>query len=236
MFEQLREVPGLTLVPSGGRGGTTSLFTRGGESDHNLILIDGVKVNRAGGAFNFNDLTTLGVGRIEVVRGPQSALYGSDAMSSVIQLLTPRGQGPPRASLGFRAGNPDTFEERAGRLGRNEPVWLQPLPSDGSIVRGSCRSIMISAIPPLRRASTLTPTTPCNSPRTVRYIDSRFHFPTSSGDRIDRRDNKLDPRAYTDNRRPDPWPARGLPARGLVATQSATRAVIRLANLSRPAG
>ena len=52
------------------------------------------------------------MGRIEVVRGPQSALYGSDAMSSVIQLLTPRGQGPARATLGFRAGNPDTFEER----------------------------------------------------------------------------------------------------------------------------
>ena len=117
VFEQLREVPGMTFVSSGGRGGATSLFTRGGESDHNLILIDGVKVNRAGGAFNFNDLTTLGVGRIEVVRGPQSALYGSDAMSSVIQLLTPRGQGPAGATLSFRAGNPDTFEERAGVSG-----------------------------------------------------------------------------------------------------------------------
>ena len=98
LFEQLREVPGFTFVQTGSRGATTSLFPRGGEADHNLILIDGVKVNRAGGSFKFNDVTTLGVGRIEVVRGPQSALYGSDAMSSVIQLLTPRGQGPARAT------------------------------------------------------------------------------------------------------------------------------------------
>ena len=200
VFEQLREVPGLTLAPSGGRGGTTSLFTRGGESDHNLILIDGVKVNRAGGAFNFNDLTTLGVGRIEVVRGPQSALYGSDAMSSVIQLLTPRGQGPARASLGFRAGNPDTFEERAGvsggtslygynlAIGRVDSEGVLPINNDFS-------NTTIATRFDLDPHDTLQLTT------TVRYIDSRFHFPTSSGDRIDRRDNKLDPRAYTDNRR-----------------------------------
>ena len=71
-----------------------------------MILIDGVKVNRAGGSFKFGDMTTLGIGRIEVVRGPQSALYGSDAMSTVIQLLTPRGQGSARATLSFSCGQP----------------------------------------------------------------------------------------------------------------------------------
>ena len=94
LFDQLREVPGFSFSQTGSRGARTSLFTRGGESDHNMILVDGVKVNRAGGSFKFGDMATLGIGRIEVVRGPQSALYGSDAMSTVIQLLTPRGQGP----------------------------------------------------------------------------------------------------------------------------------------------
>ena len=65
-------------------------------------------------------MTTLGIGRIEVVRGPQSALYGSDAMSTVIQLLTPRGQGPARGTLSFRTGNPDTFEERLSISGGTE--------------------------------------------------------------------------------------------------------------------
>ncbi len=200
VFEQLREVPGLTLVPSGGRGGTTSLFTRGGESDHNLILIDGVKVNRAGGAFNFNDLTTLGVGRIEVVRGPQSALYGSDAMSSVIQLLTPRGQGPARATLGFRMGNPDTFEERAGVSGGTSlygyNLAIGRVDSEGLLsINNDFSNTTLAARFDLDPHDTLQLMT------TVRYIDSRFHFPTSSGDRIDRRDNMLDPRAYTDNRR-----------------------------------
>ena len=200
VFEQLREVPGMTFVPSGGRGGATSLFTRGGESDHNLILIDGVKVNQAGGAFNFNDLTTLGVGRIEVVRGPQSALYGSDAMSSVIQLLTPRGQGPARATLGFRAGNPDTFEERAGvsggtrRYGYN--LAIGRVDSEGLLaINNDFSNTTLAARFDLDPHDALQLTT------TVRYIDSRFHFPTNSGDLIDRRNNELDPRAYTDSRR-----------------------------------
>ena len=200
VFEQLREVPGMTFVPSGGRGGATSLFTRGGESDHNLILIDGVKVNQAGGAFNFNDLTTLGVGRIEVVRGPQSALYGSDAMSSVIQLLTLRGQGPARATLGFRAGNPDTFEERAGvsggtrRYGYN--LAIGRVDSEGLLaINNDFSNTTLAARFDLDPHDALQLTT------TVRYIDSRFHFPTNSGDLIDRRNNELDPRAYTDSRR-----------------------------------
>ena len=200
VFEQLREVPGMTFVSSGGRGGAASLFTRGGESDHNLILIDGVKVNQAGGAFNFNDLTTLGVGRIEVVRGPQSALYGSDAMSSVIQLLTPRGQGPARVALGFRMGNPDTFEERAGVSGGTNlygyNLAIGRVDSEGLLsINNDFSSTTLAARFDLDPHDTLQLMT------TVRYIDSRFHFPTHSGDRIDRRDNMLDPRAYTDSRR-----------------------------------
>jgi vitamin B12 transporter len=86
--ESLRGVPGLLVAQTGGRGGLTSIFARGGESDYNKVLIDGVPVNAAGGLFDFASLTTENIERVEVVRGPQSALFGSDAMTSVIQLIT----------------------------------------------------------------------------------------------------------------------------------------------------
>lgn len=200
LFEQLREVPGFTLVQSGSRGGVTSLFTRGGESDHNLILVDGVKVNRGGGYFDFGDVSTLGVGRVEVVRGPQSALYGSDAMSSVIQLLTPRGQGPPRATLGFRAGNPGTFEERVGVSGGTAlygyNLAVGRIDSEGIVpINNDYGSTTVASRFDLDLGDDLHLMT------TVRYIDSRFRFPTSSGDLIDGPNGNLDPRAYTENRR-----------------------------------
>lgn len=89
--ESLRSVPGLIVAQTGGRGGFTSVFVRGGESDYNKVLIDGVPVNAPGGAFDFSALTTENLSRIEVTRGPASSLFGSDAMTSVIQLFTKRG-------------------------------------------------------------------------------------------------------------------------------------------------
>ena len=93
MLQILRNVPGLTVIQSGSRGGTTTISTRGGNINMNQVLIDGMKVNAGGGAFDFANLTTVGIGRAEVVRGPQSALYGADAMTSVLQFFTPRGEG-----------------------------------------------------------------------------------------------------------------------------------------------
>ena len=89
--ESLRSTPSLSVVQTGGRGGLTSIFVRGGESDYNKVLIDGVPVNAAGGSFDFGFLTPENVDRIEVVRGPGSSLFGSDAMTSVVQLVTRRG-------------------------------------------------------------------------------------------------------------------------------------------------
>ena len=89
--EALRSVPGLAVVQTGGRGGLTSIFTRGGESDYNKVLIDGVPVNRAGGGFDFAFLTPENLERIEIARGPQTVPFGSDAMTSAIQLITRRG-------------------------------------------------------------------------------------------------------------------------------------------------
>jgi vitamin B12 transporter len=70
VFQLLRTVPGLSVTQSGGRGGDTTVFSRGGERDFNLVLIGGVPVNNAGGDYDFSDLTTDNIERIEIIRGP----------------------------------------------------------------------------------------------------------------------------------------------------------------------
>jgi len=85
-------VPGADVVQSGGRGGTTSLFVRGASSDFNKILIDGVPANDIGGDFDFADIATTGIDRVEVLRGSNSVLYGSDAMTGVVSITTRRGR------------------------------------------------------------------------------------------------------------------------------------------------
>ncbi len=109
-IELLREVPSFNLARSGSRGGVSSVFVRGGEADHNLILIDGVQVNRGGGAFDLSNLSTDGIERVEVLRGPASALYGSDAMASVVQLVSKRGEGPMTGSARAAFGSDKTYE------------------------------------------------------------------------------------------------------------------------------
>jgi len=93
--DALRVVPGLAVARSGGRGALTSVFPRGGASNYTLVLVDGVRTNSFGGAYDFAHLTTAAVDRVEIIRGPQSALYGAEAIGSVVQVITRRG-GPPR--------------------------------------------------------------------------------------------------------------------------------------------
>ncbi len=112
--EPLRLIPGVNVLQSGGRGGVTTLFVRGGESDYNKVLIDGVPVNAAGGLYDFSSLTPENLDRVEVVRGSRSALFGSDAMTSVVQLITRRGTTEiPELELSGEGGNFDFHRETA---------------------------------------------------------------------------------------------------------------------------
>jgi vitamin B12 transporter len=104
LADALRDVAGLHVVRGGSFGATTSVFLRGGESDYTLVLVDGVQVNQAGGGFDFAGLTTDNVERVEIVRGPASALYGSDAVAGVIHVITRVGRGAPTASLSYEGG------------------------------------------------------------------------------------------------------------------------------------
>lgn len=116
----LQSSPGVMVARTGGLGNVTSVFVRGGESNYNKILLDGIPLNEPGGTFEFSNLAEEDIDRIEVVRGPQSALFGSDAMASTIQFFSHRGNLEnvrPRVSLGFEAGKFQTLRGRAGLSG-----------------------------------------------------------------------------------------------------------------------
>ncbi|MCE2515077.1 MAG: TonB-dependent receptor [Acidobacteria bacterium] len=107
LADVLRHVPGFSLEATGRDGSLTSLYSRGGESDYNHVLIDGVRVNGTGGDYDFGRVSAAEIERVEVVRGAQSALYGSDAIGSVIQIFTKRGveDGGPRLSGSVEGGS-----------------------------------------------------------------------------------------------------------------------------------
>jgi outer membrane cobalamin receptor len=132
--DALRGVPGLTVARNGGRGSVTSLFPRGGDSDFTLVLVDGIKANAFGGGYDFSALTTADVERIEVVRGPQSALFGADAMGGVVQVVT-RSGGRPRGTASVETGSLDTWRLNAGTAGSHGSLgWggsVERVRSDG---------------------------------------------------------------------------------------------------------
>src|SRR5438874_891257 len=110
--DALREPPGLSVVQTGTAGQLTSVFIRGLRSEHTQILLDGIPINQGlQGAFNFVDLTTDDIDRIEVVRGPQSTIYGPRALAGVIQIVTKEGTGTPHVMLAGEGGSYDTFRE-----------------------------------------------------------------------------------------------------------------------------
>ncbi|PYL07937.1 MAG: hypothetical protein DME33_08855 [Verrucomicrobia bacterium] len=119
--DALREVPGLSVVQTGTAGQLTSVFTRGLRSEHTQVLLDGIPINQGlQGAFNFADFTTDDIDRIEVVRGPQSTIYGPRALAGVIQIFTKQGTGTPSATVAAEGGSYDTFREWAESDGKIE--------------------------------------------------------------------------------------------------------------------
>ena len=119
--DALREVPGLSVVQTGTAGQLTSVFTRGLRSEHTQVLLDGVPINQGlQGAFDFANLTTDNIGRIEIVRGPQSTLYGPRALAGVIHLFTKEGEGTPGITLSSEGGSYDTFREALESNGKIE--------------------------------------------------------------------------------------------------------------------
>jgi vitamin B12 transporter len=114
--QALRKVPGLDLVQTGGPGGNVAAFLRGANSEHTLVMLDGIELNNPASpnrTYNLANLTLENVERIEVIRGPQSMLYGSDAMGGVINIITKRAEKGSRVSVRSEAGAYQTFNQLA---------------------------------------------------------------------------------------------------------------------------
>src|SRR3989440_4824751 len=115
----LRPVPGLNIVQTGGPGGKTSVFMRGSNSNHTKVIIDGVDANDPSqdGVFDFGQVLTSDIAQVEVLRGPQSSLYGSDAIGGVVNIVTKTGEGPPQFTGRVEGGSFDTFNQSASVRG-----------------------------------------------------------------------------------------------------------------------
>lgn len=141
LVHSLRLMPGTFLIQTGQRGAETSLFVRGGDSDDNMVLLDGVDIGDLGNQFDFGPFATTGVESVEVYRGPDSNLYGAGAMTSVVSMNTPRGTTSfPSLLFQGSGGNFNTSQQRlelAGARGKLDYLgaysWLQTsnaLPND----------------------------------------------------------------------------------------------------------
>ena len=117
VLDALDDVPGVELIKSGGPGQISSAFIRGGNAEHTLVMMDGIPLNDPlSTTREYDDLDQLSVDnvkQIEVVRGPESPFYGSNAMGGVVNILTQDGQGPPQGSFLFEGGAYNTFHETA---------------------------------------------------------------------------------------------------------------------------
>jgi vitamin B12 transporter len=120
--DALRSVPGVAVSRSGPIGNQTDVRIRGAESNQTLVLVDGIEVNDPafGSSVDFAHLLTMEVERIEVLRGPQSALYGSDAIGGVVNIVTKKGAGDPKVTASLEAGNRGTVAGNAAIGGGNE--------------------------------------------------------------------------------------------------------------------
>lgn len=125
VVDLLRAVPGLDTYESGGAGGVSVVSLRGATPGRTLILIDGVRINdptAPSGEFDFGVMSVTDLERIEVLRGPQSALYGSDAMGGVVNIITKKGAGKPRVSVSLEGGSYGTLNSRTSVSGGTETL------------------------------------------------------------------------------------------------------------------
>jgi vitamin B12 transporter len=186
IVDALREVPGVAIAQTGSFGGTTSLFLRGGQSSYTKVLLDGVPVNQSGGAFDFATLTTDNVDRIEVLRGPGSVVWGSDAVTGVINVITRVGGGKAsRASVAVRAGTYGSMDADATVFGQatsaSYSLGLARHQTDGIYdFNNRYESTVLSG------RTAFFPDAKTDGAVSVRYTDYAAHYPTDgSGIAVD---------------------------------------------------
>lgn len=187
--EVLRDVGGLSVAQNGGPGKNASVFLRGAESAYTLFLIDGVEVNdpmSPGRSYTPAHLTVDQVERIEVLYGSQSTLYGSDAIAGVVNIITKKGEGPPKIDASIEGGALGTFRSRAGLSGGTVDYRYA---MDGSFL--NTKGISANALGNMEedgyRNTTLggrfgaTPSAGASVDLTVRYTDGRADIDNGTG-------------------------------------------------------
>ncbi len=122
--DALRSLPGVSVNRTGGFGGLTQVRIRGAEANHTLVLVDGIVANdTTTGSFDFSDLSADNIERIEIIRGPQSGLYGSNALGGVVNIITKGGKGPLEVTARAEAGAFRTFDYALRASGGNDKAW-----------------------------------------------------------------------------------------------------------------
>jgi vitamin B12 transporter len=190
--ELLRLVPGAVMARSGGPGAQSSLFLRGGENDYVRVLIDGVPVNDPGGALDFAWLSIDDVERIEVVRGPASVLYGTDAVTGVVQLFTRRAAhtaAEGEVAMGRYGHRLVRGNASTGTAAFNLTLGGATEQSDGLLPFNSQYSRDVASA----SLRAMTPATRLDF--SVRGVNDEFHFPTDGAGGVS------DSNAFRDNRR-----------------------------------
>jgi outer membrane cobalamin receptor len=143
-LEVVREIPGIEVSQAGRRGGVTGVYIRGGESKYNAVMVDGISMNEFGGSFDMASLPADGIDRVEVTRGPQSALYGSNTLTGVINIVSRKGEGPPQFTALAEGGSYATRRFATGGSGSRKGFsWsynLSRLDSDGVVENDNYRN------------------------------------------------------------------------------------------------
>ena len=181
--DALRDVPGADVVETGPFGGATSLFMRGGESDFVRVLVDGVPLNAPGGGVDLATLNTADVERIEIVRGPASVLYGSDAVTGVVQVFTRSAARGLRWDATAQGGSFGArgWSARAARGGDRAGLSLgwSHFADDGiyAFNNGYRNDVLTGAL-------TLLPDARTSARLTARYTSDVYHYPTDGSGNV----------------------------------------------------
>ena len=167
LHEALRLVPGAQVQQTGARGGQASLFVRGGASNFTKVLVDGVSVNDIGGGFDFSQIQTTGVERIEVMRQANSVVYGSDALTGVVNIETRRGRTRiPDVGYTVDGGNLGTFRTNASIGGAvNRVDYFSDIPTSPPTTR--CRTTATATTPTRAGSASCWAATPTSALRSA---------------------------------------------------------------------
>jgi len=192
LADVLRGVAGLDVDEAGGVGSVTQVRLRGANPGETLVLIDGVRIGNptaTDGSLDFGDLSAVDVDRIEILRGPQSALYGSDAMGGVINIITRKGTKTPRRNVTVEAGSYGTLSTRA-TLSGGDDVWtyslgVNLLHSDGFPRYGYRIDRPIFAGPGYYGVSYPLPPLPADDPANKGGLSGRFSYKVNQDVSID---------------------------------------------------